>query len=284
MHAFNDANNLFLSKGHDVLNALCAKLKGVAARASPASIAAGTALLAALPGLNIDGSVRAVNVVPPSPQELATSFPDAFTGDSPTVEEYALFRTIFTAPVVNRYGNILPGLAHAVEAVIAAGVVKLLASKHSGDFNIAAAHVLPAYYCFARDSPEADALNRYIMHYTLLCYFHVWKAIDLKLTCVESDIRGAVSDALRNVVTKGASWQAFKERFVDKLSTAKVQVDSSESGESGEGGRIDIFDYFEKHWLSPRWWSTVSGQFRALIETFGINTTNDVELFWYVRV
>ena len=59
-----------------------------------------------------------------------------------------------------------------------------------------------------------------------------------------------------------------------------MSLDSGEKSVGDDGARVGIFEYFEKHWLSSRWRSTVDGKFRALIEKYGINTTNDVELFW----
>ena len=253
-----------------------------AASIAAASIAAAAELFAKLPGVNSDGSVRAFDVVPPSPDELAQKFPEAFPAVTvrSAAENRSRFGNIFTAPVVDMYGAILDGLAHVVEEELGKGVEKLLAAEHSGDVNEAAAQLLPVYYVLARGSTAADTLARYHLHFTLLCDFHVWKAIERKISCLDGDKRGPVLDAVRDVICKGESWAAFKERFKDQLSTVTVSLDSSEKSVGDDGARVGIFEYFEKHWLSRRWRSTVDGKFRALIEKYGINTTNDVELFW----
>jgi hypothetical protein len=59
----------------------------------------------------------------------------------------------------------------------------------------------------------------------------------------------------------------------------RVALDTTECSDSG-GKRMNFFDYIESHWLCPRWWTTVSVRFRAMFQRAGLNTTNDVELFW----
>jgi hypothetical protein len=283
LHAFKDATMLAASEDARAATAAVREaLKAAAAGASAASIAAAAELLAKLPGMGSDGFVRPSNVVPPSPDELAAKFPEAFPAVAvhSTAENRVRFGGMFTAPVVNMYGEILDGLAHVVEEELGKGVDKLLAAQHSGDVNEAAARLLPVHYVFARDSTAADALARYHLHFTLLCDFHAWKAIERKLSCLDGDLRGPVLDAVRDVICKGTSWNDFKERFKDKLGAVTVSLDSSEKSVVDDGTRVSIFEYFEKHWLSSRWRSTVDGKFRALIEKYGINTTNDVELFW----
>ena len=282
-HAVNDVKSLAASdEGRAATAAVRDKLRESSAGASAASIAAAAELLAKLTGLNIDGSVRAFDVVPPSPDELAQKFPDAFPAIAlrSAAENRSRFSDIFTAPVVNMYGAILDGLAHVVEEELGKGVEKLLAAEHSGDVNEAAAQLLPVHYVLARGSTAADTLARYYLHFTLLCDFHAWNAIERKLSCLDGDQRGPVLEAVRDVICKGAQWDAFKDRFKDKLSAVTVSLDSSEKSVGDNSARVGIFEYFEKHWLSRRWRSTVDGKFRALIEKYGINTTNDVELFW----
>ena len=126
-------------------------------------------------------------------------------------------------------------------------------------------------------------LRRYYMHTVLLCDFHSWQAIERKLACVDRDLRSAVKDGLRDVFADGAgaagpAWAEFQKRF-SELATVRVALDSTESGDGGKQ-RMSFFDYIRIYWLGPRWWTTVSVRFRALFQRAGLNTTNDVELFW----
>ena len=282
MHALNDAKDLASSAGAiEALDATRAKLQAIAVGASSQCIAAGEALLTALPGVDVNGEayiVRAHDMKVPTAKELAEKFPEAFpAGATLTGETRARASAVFNGTVVKEYGPILPGLAHAADVALGAGVARLLAAEHCGDVNVAAALLLPVYHLFARDSAAADTLQRYFLKFTLLCDFHVLEAVKRKLSAVDADLREPVLDAFREVLFKGASWDAFKERFKDALSGVSVQLDTSESS---DGAHLGLFQYFEKHWLSPRFRSLADGVFRSLVERFGINTTNDVELFW----
>jgi len=243
-------------------------LHALAEGASADAIAAGKLLLAGVPGLNDDNSVRSFSIVPPTPADL---------GAAPLEpEDSAHFFPVFNRVVVLSYGTVLPGLARAVLDAFNAADARFGGSAHSGESNLAAARMLSVLYFFERDSDAADTVQRYYLHFALLCHFHMQQAIRRKLHGRLKDMDlDAVISGIRAVIVDGASWDGFKERFGDRLNDIELKLDSSEGS-----GRERFFVYFERFWLTARWHTACCGRFRGLLERFGLNTSNDVELLW----
>ena len=209
-----------------------------------------------------------------------------------TPEEKDRFTAVFNADVVGAYWPFMRGLAHVALDELRAGVSAVTTSTHCGELNVGAARLLPLHVLLARDSTAEDMLRRYFMRFIFICDFHAWQAIDRKLACVlDRDQRPAVLDALRKVFDdprgiNGTAWADIKrnhsnlEQVTVALDTAELEVDSA-SAQAKASARMGFFVYIEDFWLCPRWWTSVSVRFRALCQRYGINTTNDIELFWY---
>ena len=280
----NDCKKLAGSpEARAALEATIAQLDILAAGANDEEKAAGRFVLESLPGIDADGTPLAADVVPPKPSVLERQWPTV--ARMPWVNQRKALKEVFNAVAVDAYGPFMRGIAHAALAVLRAGVTAVHEAMTSGDVNVAAARLLPVFFLCARDSAAADMLRRYFIHTVLLCDFHAWQAIERKLAGIDRDLRSAVKDGLHQVFAdpagaNGPAWVAFQLRF-SELASVHVALDTSESGGSGSGGkRMLLFEYIKTYWLSPRWWTTVSVRFRALFQRAGLNTTNDVELFW----
>ena len=281
LHAYEHAMSLAsCEEATSTLSSVLTELTALSTGASNESIAAAMLLVSSVPGLHADGSVRPFNLVPHSPAELASLCPDAFTNAPPLSPDLiSSCAAVFNPVVINAYSPIMKGIAHVVRQELEAGVKRLREASHAGDVNVASAYLQSLQYFFARNAIAADLLKRFFIHFTLLCDFHTWKAIERKLTGIDCNVRDSLINGLRDVLTNGASFADFKARFSGSVGHTTVKLDKSEMDESSIE-RLGFFDYIERYWLSPRWYSAVSGLFRALIEKYGINTTNDVELFW----
>ena len=227
--------------------------------------------------------------MPPEPSVLRQKFPSVATRLSD--DDRRQLKDVFNAVAVKAYGPFMRGVAHVALAALRRGVDGMSRASTSGDINVVAAQLIPVYFLFARDSAASDMLRRYYMHVVLLCDFHAWQAIERKLSSIDRDLRSSFKDGLRDVFAdaagiEGPAWTAFQSRFRE-LSGVHVALDTSESGSGCEGSgskRVLLFDYIKTYWLSPRWLTTVSLRFRALFQRAGLNTTNDVELFWCVYI
>ena len=275
-----------LAGSHDAreaFDAIAAQLEVLAAGATDEEKAAGKFVLESLPGVDADGVPVAADVVPPKPSALKSQWPTV--SHRPWSDQRHALKEVFNGIAVDAYGPYMRGIAYATLAALRTGVAAVHAASTSGDVNVAAARLLPVFLLFARDSAAADMLRRYYMHTVLLCDFHAWQAIERKLGGIDRDLRSAVKDGLHEVFSdpagaNGPAWAAFQARFCE-LANVHVALDSAETGGSGGGAkRMLFFEYIKTYWLSPRWWTTVSVRFRALFQRAGLNTTNDVELFW----
>lgn len=287
---FNDCKILASCQGAlDALRATTTLLERLAIGANATAIEAAEFLFGMLPGINSEGEACNFGAIPPTRKELQAKYPNclhASTTSTGAASECQSkdYLEIFSPAVVEQYGPLMPAIAHVVLQKLRAGVCAAQKSSHAGDFNVAAAQLQTVHLFFHRDSATSDMLRRYFLHFSFICDFHIWQAIERKLTCLDVDMRVQVKDAMQNVFKGVLSWDAFKTRFKDDLGSVKVQLDASESEDgpstSPSGARVGIFDYFETYWLTSRWWSTANTRFRALVEMFGLTTTSDVELFW----
>ena len=253
---------------------------------SPALLAAADHLWSSVPGVGPDGVPRSPSIVPPTPAELEALFPAAFASQPAPVSDAA--SRIFTPSVLQLYGALAPGLAAVLLREISHNMDALNVAEHSGHMNVISARFQSLLFFFKRDSPAADCLSRYFIHVNFLCNFHTWQAIGRKAAALQQELKGVFMEDLRKVLELGASWDDFKAKHAEKMGKVKVALDSSEvekgAGAKGdEAARMNFFEYIEKFWLCERWHTTVDERFRALFEKGGINTTNDVELFWCVR-
>jgi len=258
----------------------------MAGSVSPEVIAAAERVVFSVPGVGPDGVPRLPSVVPPTLAELETLFPAAFPLPCAPVSEAT--SRLFSPSVLELYGPLAPGLAAVILREMDNNMEALKNAGHSGQLNVISARFQSLLHFFARDSAAADCLSRYFIHVNFLCNFHTWQAIGRKAAALQQNLKGVFMEDLRKVLELGASWPDFKAKHAEEMGKTKVALDSSEVdkigvGKGEEGTRMNFFEYIEKFWLCERWHSTVDERFRALFEKGGINTTNDVELFWCVR-
>jgi hypothetical protein len=296
---FNDCKKLAgLDEAAVAYASVVELLQALTVNVTADEISAGKLVFDALPGADASGLPRPADLVPPKPSVLKQQFPEV--GRRRWVDQRKQFEKIFNADVVDIYGPFMRGIARVALLALQSGVDAVGTSSSSGDLNVAAGQLLPVYFLFARNSSAADMLRRYYMHVVLLCDFHAWQAIERKLACVDRDLRSAVKDALREVFadaagSSGPAWTAFKQRF-SELGSVRVALDTTETdgsihvscgpgatesvAQAAGGKRMNFFQYVEVYWLSQRWWTAISVRFRAMFQRAGLNTTNDVELFW----
>ena len=96
-----------------------------------------------------------------------------------------------------------------------------------------------------------DFLVFFCLHFALLCWFHVWKAIkkNVKEKDVPAEHRDRIIGALRGVILKGNSFQEFLATWDDVCPV--------------------FCAYVQSEWMTPVWQSCTTAIFRLLITRFG---------------
>jgi len=183
---------------------------------------------------------------------------------------------LFKPAVAKEFYRYLPAIAAIMLETLTLVVELLRTARHAGAWNQAAASALWLLDFCAVESSIPAWLREFILHFTILCYFHVLQALDRAAKEAKHVPNAALGRQLvwrfRNVIEGTQSYAEYKGQASEMLCDAGAVA--------SQDGSFSWLKYLEVNWLSPRYWSLVAFPFRFHLSRFMKMVNNDTETGW----
>jgi len=226
--------------GHDATQQeyqrLVAQLKEAEVGATPQQYGSAIKLVQSLPSyVSPAGKCNPVDAMPCTPAAVGcTPVTPLAPGDPPrpAAPVTAAAAAVFKPQVCDAFADILPGLAAVTGRLLTTTMPQLLAAESHGEWNSAASRLLCLLAITRLDSALATFLGNFVLHFMLLCAYHVGQALARKSAALGNpQLQAQLIAGFWKVVNGEYDMERYKELFgpaVAKLQVAVTQADEDE--------------------------------------------------------